>query len=730
MNEKDIYREAVSQTVLSAEKKTEIINRLKSAKKNGKKTEVIAVSAVVAKKKRRIKTISAIAAVLVVVIGASWLLSNFIHIYSVSSPISVEEYMHMADVAENAQYLPNENILATGNAVNSLSDAQTTGSTVLSGFYDDAMLLGSDDLAFSLENYRDLNDSLATVSSTSSKQEMSIYDIKKEVQTALEIVPGYDQWFMLPGSLPHLDEEKHSALSYYAFKIGYDKTSGKITVERLCFKRRAESYDKNSGKFYSTGDAYQRQYFKVEYYFDEDQREVVDCTVIDYLCIDDKNYYPISAQRLINVKDSSLTKYAATYMRSPDVVDPSRFGNNDSLYDLTDMYDYGINTIVIQMNYDSSDDISFIKSYYEAPDAHYGRATLGELTYYRKTPDHSAYFTAGWDNRTDDWDESIRVYNNITTNIPSKVRDSIIRSFAYIRDIRYNMLCDECEDNKPSADGIFIDCRHGVLLDHVNRSQIQIFSDSENILGDPQTVLNGITEQYAKAASCLGLETGFTLGEGEHFFETSVNNFCVDLSKEYYYKNVQTTDYAQTDKTVNKSSTQMKEKHVVDAIKDKYDFTYDVDDDSVMKGTDVYYDVELKTNICDPDPDCGYYLAVILQREEADAPYTVLARVPIDARSDENVRISGHLTIDTLVEYSLKQCPAYDSSMHFRLAYAVVKYSASGSSVLVSPSRTIDVDYSDSRDLINTRMYYDHGGIRHSYCVSPYNGGISIRLGY
>lgn len=126
----------------------------------------------------------------------------------------------------------------------------------------------------------------------------------------------------------------------------------------------------------------------------------------------------------------------------------------------------------------------------------------------------------------------------------------------------------------------------------------------------------------------------------------------------------------------------MKEKHVVDAIKDKYDFTYDVDDDSVMKGTDVYYDVELKTNICDPDPDCGYYLAVILQREEADAPYTVLARVPIDARSDENVRISGHLTIDTLVEYSLKQCPAYDSSMHFRLAYAVVKYSASGSSVL------------------------------------------------
>lgn len=722
------YREAVEKTVLSDEKKRQIISRLKYDKKREKETEIVAVSAVAVKKKRSIKTLSSIAAALVFVIGLSWILATFIDIYYVNTPISREEYLYMADVAENAQYLPNENILASDGVAKSLGKVETVGSYG-SDFFDDAMYIGSQDLAFSLENYRDLNDSLATISSTSSGREMTIYDIKSEVMLALEVVPGYGQWFMLPQYLPHIDEENARTFSSYAYKIAYDKTSGKIVVERLCYKTRGESYDKESGKFY-THDTYQRQYFRVEYYFDESQREVVDCTVVNYLCVDEKNYYPVSAQRLINVKDSSLTKFAATYMRMPDVVDPSMFGNSNSVYDLTDMYDYGINTIIIQLNYNSSDDISFIKTYYEAPDAHYGRATLGELTYYRKTSDYSAYFTAGWDNRTDDWEEDIAVYNNVS-NYGSDVRKGIIRTFEYVRDIRYNMLCDDCERLKPSADGIFVDCKHGVLLDSVNRSQTQIFSDNTYVLSDPQTVFEGIEKQYAQAATNLGLDTAFTLGEGKYFFGTSVNAFCIAFSNEYYSKYVRTSDYASVDKTVNDSATKMKESHVAEALRDKYSYTYDADDgDSVMNGTDVYYEVELRANICDPDPNAEYYLAVILQREEADAPFTVLDRVPIDATSDEKFSISGHVDVDTLVEQSLRQCLNYDTSMHFRLAYAVVKYTSSGSRSLATPSRTINVDYTDSRNMINTRMYYSYGGVNHSYIVSPCRGGISIRLGY
>ncbi len=728
MIENDKYRKAVEKTVLSDEKKKQIINSLKNQKKREKETEIVVVSAVAAKKKRRIKTFSIVAAALVFVIGVSWLLSAFIDIYSVLAPISREEYLYMADVAENAQYLPNENILASDGVAKSLGSERAV-STDFSDFYDEMMYMGSDDLAFSLENYRDLNDSLATISSTSAGREMTIYDIKSEVQLALEVVPGYDQWFMLPQYLPHIDEENARAFSSYAYKIGYDKTSGKIVVERLCYKTRGESYDKESGKFY-THDTYQRQYFRVEYYFDENQREVVDCTVVNYLCVDKKNYYPVSAQRLVNVKDSSLTKFAATFMRMPDVVDPSMFGNSNSVYDLTDMYDYGINTIIIQLNYNSSDDISFIKTYYEAPDAHYGRATLGELTYYRKTPDYSAYFTAGWDNRTNDWEEDIAVYNNVS-NYGSGVRNGIIRTFAYVRDIRYNMLCDECESQKPSADGIFIDCKHGVLLDSVNRSQTQIFSDSASVLTDPQIVIDGIEKQYAQATTNLGLDTAFTLGDGKNFFETSVNDFCVKFGKEYYAKYVQNSDYASIDKTVNDSATKMKESHVTETLRDKYSFTYDADDgDSVMNSTDVYYDVELKVNICDPDPTAEYYLAVILQREEADAPFTVLARVPIDATSEEKFSISGHVNVDTLVEESLRQCLNYDTSMHFRLAYAVVKYTSAGSRSLATPSRTIGVNYDKSRELINKRMYYRYAGIDHKYIISPCRGGISIRLGY
>lgn len=722
------YCRIVSETALSEDKKAEIKTALESTCKKDNEIKVVAVSPS-AVRKRRIKIISAIAAVLVLVIGASWLLSAFINVYSVNSPISLEEYQYMADVAENAQYLPNENILASDSVARSLSVSASETVSQYENFYDEAISVESEDLSFSLENYQNLNDSLATISSTETNREMTIYDIKAEIRMALEVVPGYDQWFMLYRQLPYLNEEDSTKYAYNSYKVNYDKVSGKIVVERLRNKTRGDSYDKSSGTYY-TQDSYQRQYFKVEYYFDENEREVVDCTVINYLCVDGKNYYPVSAQRLINVKDFSLTKYAATYMRKPEVVNPSMFGNNDTVFDLTDMYDYGLNTIIIQLNYNSSDDISFIKAYYEAPDAHYGRETLGEVSYYRKTPDYSAYFTAGWDNRPSDWDSAIKAYNDVSTATGSDVRREIIKTFEYVRDIRYDMMCDECEEEKPSADGIFIDCKHGILLDRVNRAQTQIFTDSVSVMNDPDAVFDGITDQFAIAASELGITTAFTLGEGEYFFETSANEFFVESGKEYRAKQVLTADYENIDKTVNKSAVMLNEDIVSEALKNKYDFTYDVDDDSVMKGTDVAYDLEMKVNICDPDPDAEYYLAVILQSEKTNAPFTVLDRVLVDTASNEKIGINGHVDIDTLVEEALKQCTGHDSSLHFRLAYAVVKYSSSGSPQLISPSRTIDVDYSESANMINKRMYYVQGSVSHSYCVSPYNGGISIRLGF
>lgn len=559
------YCRIVSGTVLSEQVKIGIKN--KAAESRKKKTEVVAVSASDAKKRRRIRSISLVAALLVLVIGLSAVILPVLNIFNVKSPIPQEELLHMADVAENAQYLPNADILASSGYASALGDV--TVNSDADAFYDESLKMDSQDLRFTLENYRVLNDSLANISSTATSRKLTIYDVKEEVQFALDIIPGYDQWFKVPRNMPYLSEEKERAYAYNSYRISYDKESGNIVMERVCNNTSADTYDTESGTYYGD-ETYQRQYLKVEYGFDDEGNEVVDCTVIDYLCVDNVNYYPIAAQKVTNVKDRSLTKYAATYMRSYNVADPSAFGNNKRMFDLGEMYDYGVNTILIQLNYESSDDISFIKTYYEAPDGHYGTATLGELTYYRKTPQNAAYFTAGWDNREDDWEEDVKVYNDVDLN-GRDVRGEVIRTFAYTRGIRINMLCDECKDAKPSADGVFIDCIHGTLLDHVNRAKIQLMTDGDEILADHNIILDGITDLYAKAASVLGIDTAFTLQSGENFFEESVNAFCVTLGKDYHRNKVTTFDFEDIDKGSGfNSATMIDEERAAEYMNGKY----------------------------------------------------------------------------------------------------------------------------------------------------------------
>lgn len=721
---KDKYCTEISQIKLSDEKKAEIKNALRSAQKKQKETSVTVVSAK-AVKARRIKLVSAIAATLVLVIGVSWFLSSVINVFKVNDPISYDDYLYMADVAGNAQYLPNEKILAASDRANALNNSLEEESEY-DDYYQEVYKTEKGQLDFSLEDYRTLNDSLAIISNSSTTSDMTIYDIKKEIEFAIEIVPGYDQWFRLSNSLPYLSESDERNYNYYSYKISNDKDAEKLTVERLCWRTRGESYDISNDKFYS--DAYQRQYFKVEYYFDEEEREVVDCTVINYLCVKKNVYYPVSAQKLINVKDHSLTKYAATYLRQSDVVDPLKFENNDDLYDLTNMYDYGINTIMIQLNYNSSDDISLLKAYYETADKHYGRATTGELSYYRKTAEDTLYFTDGWDNRIKNDVEPMFVYNHARVyDSVSETHKNIVKSFSNVRNIRYNMLCEVCEKYKPSADGVFIDCSHGVRLSSINRTQNQIFSDNSAILSDSEYLISGISEQFATFTRNLELDTEFILSDNEKYvFESSVNDYVVRLGKDYYYNKVQTDGYGELDSYVDKTSAVMTEENIAEYMKDKYFFTYDVDDkDSVMKDLDITYSVSAKVNIINVDPGAEYYLAVIFENYNDSSDFSVLSKTPLNMTEGERTVVKGNVTVDFLIKETLRLSPDFDYDTEYKLAYAVLKVS-DNSITKVTYSRVIDVDYSDSLDKINNTMYYN--GI--PYIVSPCDGGISIRIWY
>lgn len=720
------YCRLISECELSEQMRSSIKQSLRKTQKKNIKESITVVSAS-AVKARRIKTFTLVAATIVLVLGVSWILSSFIHVFSVDSPIPKEESEYMAGVAQNAQYLPNENILAASESATSLNNyLGEEDDIVYDDFYQKIYETKQGELNFYLDDYRTLNDSLAIVSHSALSSETTIYDIKREIEMAIGVIPGYDQWFRLPDSLPHLSQDEEYRYLYNYYRINYDKTTDKITVERRRGTAIAESYDSNNDKLYD--DAYMREYFKVEYYHDEQGREVVDCTVISYLIVDNV-YHPITAQRLINVKDHSLTKYAANYMRSYDVAVPANFKNITEMYDLTQIFDYGIDTLIIQLNYNSSDDITLLKSYYETADKHYGLATTGELSYYKKTLEDTTYFTAGWDNREDGYDAPIHVFNEARVSDNANLtHKNIVDSFAQVRSIKYNRLCDECEADKPSDDGVFIDCKHGVLLSQVNRTQNQIFSDSRDILCDATPVFDGIEAQYANFAATLGIDTQFNINRGEeHFFETSVNDYIVNFGKEYFSKKVQTSGYSEIDEYVEKNKTYMDEDNVVEYIKDEYSFTYDVKNDTVMTGLTVDYNTSVKVNIADVDPEAEYYLAVILENCYDPDDFAVLNRTPVNFAEDGRTSITGQVTVERLIGETLRLSSSYSAGTEYKLAFVVIEISKD----VINPvtySRTIKVDNLNLLDFINDTMYYDYKGLSIPYAVSPCYGGISIRI--
>ena len=728
------YCHIVSETVLAEDKKTEIKNALHKAAKAPGKCGKIAVSKPSYVRKIALKWTAAVASVAIVVVCAGYFLLPIAtrkQRQTVKSPISAEDATHIAEVTENAQYLPNTELLASsGYSASALSSVLDDGG--YDPAYENVYKADEEVMSFSKDEYDEFNNNLATISGTGAVTAMTIDDLKFEISMALDNIPGYDQWFQMPYEIPQMSATQSNDYTLYSYNLSYDKESEKITMRRLGWRTRGETYDVQTGIFYD--DAYQRQYIEVEYYHDELGREVVDCTVFDFLCVKEGEYYPIYAQKLINIKDCSTTKYAVTYMRNFELV--NEIQNNDDAFDKSDMYDYGINTLIIQLDYSSGDDMTLMKAQYSTADKHQKLSTSGTAAYYKKSANSTVYYSNKWDNIV----SYINGYpvNSVQSGYcvnyyPDDLDKPEYRDYFHRRlgkalismsELRYAYTCDLCENSKITSDGVFIDCSHYILSPTVNRYFNEIISDDEKYFSDSSLVWLGMTSQLEKFVDNLGVEYDISLNMNGADFGNSINGFAVEFGKKYYKEKVNAGELGKIERYINENTTRIDEYEYPTEMIGKLTFTYGTVEDSKMDDKVLEISFSTHTSVSDPVADKEYYLCTLLVSRENYNDYSILSRVKLDPTSDEKVKVEFDIDLSSLIESWLSS----DNTKYgvgYVPSYAIMSYSEEEGFEYLSRPMTIDID-SRFNDLLEEYVVVNANGKSYVSYMTRYNYGLEF----
>lgn len=181
-----------------------------------------------------------------------------------------------------------------------------------------------------------------------------IYEIKNELAFVIEKVPAFNQWFTMPTMR---EEQGYTEIPYYEnwrYFIEFDETIKKLSVTRVCHMTRSSYINEDGFEVEEHDDdtAFrQLEVMKTNYYFNENNEEVVECFVY---CVgidnvrnssasynsNEKDYYPFEFIYFCNVKDSMMMKYHIT------ATEREHNGMNIQYTDI-----YGLRTEFLTANY-------------------------------------------------------------------------------------------------------------------------------------------------------------------------------------------------------------------------------------------------------------------------------------------------------------------------------------------------------------------------------------------
>lgn len=325
-----------------------------------------------------------------------------------------------------AQYLPDPEKLASQEKNAAAAHTMKTNAASLS---EDGEKEEKTNVArIGLEQFRKYIDSWGKLEGTGAGKYLgyNIYEIKDELYSILDSAPSFGKWFRMPDVNKYPDG-KAPYYAGWAYNIQYDEEKDSLSMTRVCVGTRFDYFDfekKKIVEYYNksgTESITQFEVMRTNYYYDEEDRETVECFVYTVACdhvkqfspgsgktmqyqSKEKYYYPVCVQYLKNVKDTSLTRYIIEYCEGNSIdrlkkEDNWVFGEHEhysSSYDITHRDSIGTCRDYLQLDYGGEENVRMLKVDQVDPTYFVGYDATNIL-YYAATEDGVGYATKCYD---------------------------------------------------------------------------------------------------------------------------------------------------------------------------------------------------------------------------------------------------------------------------------------------------------------------------------------------
>lgn len=526
-----VYTKALSEVSYDDDAKRKLFQNIYAAMQPAQKE----ANAVCQKRKAWIGVASAacaVALVLALALGIFGITSQGI---DVVNPISREDGLTMKSKAENAQYLPNLQLLGNKDSYGSKSNIALTsyGDNTKSAddFYNQYDVYVDDyELDFGTDDYREINDALGLIDSSLGK--MTAEDIKAEVSYIFDVIPGYDQWFRLVLGASSPDNRVYSDCLY---RVSYDKEKDIVCMTRVANHTSTSVYDGDARKFYATslGDGcYESEILSVTFTRDDENREIVECVNTRYFVLDG-SYYPVNRQYLSNVKDTSATKLDVYFTVKNDVCEgyADVIGDIANAYALNDISADGIFVKGIRLDYADNDDVELFKFDKWYPSEYSSAPVTTNIAYYGKKSDDRVFYVDSWDYYDEEASQGYIEFDNeysfsgYATETDGKwyIRAGAVKEI-FTTDISVGCqkgYCMYCEKEGYPYSDFLLSCGHIVSSDAITRHDKWCIYNTSNATFDESVIRKNIVSLLSK--TCDGIKTG--AGEFGNYDESDIYAF-------------------------------------------------------------------------------------------------------------------------------------------------------------------------------------------------------------
>ena len=607
------------------------------------------------------------------VFGGIIIYYNFIYNPYGEVSFNLEKARIVKDRIDKAQYLPNIALLS-GSKGQSLSTSSPD------------KVASSNDLKFTYADFKQLEDELAVLEGTAvGFGANTVYGIKADLLRVLDYVPAFGQWFQLPDYSHFEYDDTLYRSTGVRYKYDYDKETGRISVMSLSHTTVCNIYDSKHDKVISTRknqDVHQQQIRKIEYYYNEEGKEVVECSVVDFARYK-KNFYPIECQYLMNIKDTSTTKIQVvlkkeneTYSKDSEEYDPLDIDTNK---------EGGVLRKFLQLDYKDENNIEMLRVEQNFGTDYLSDITTTNLAYYLREGDNAVYFDDAWDyydaeNST--YKRAVSLRNEYELNCASRLlNDGTYLYFAEKESIVWNLMiggyhgrqvlgddnsrssrtvCNDCYEQEYNSGLKVYKCDHIKSKDTITRAHREVAYSSEEYMDYIYDILPwNISVVLSKIVEGIGVKNVDLINElpsickemNEEFeFESAFDSYLTKVAIDYIENASLKNDIETIYKTVKKEyvvvSPDSVLKSAVATVIELENFTEETTINNSVITASAQATLKAHTLL---EKDANYALGLVLYDSVNNTTYTLISNYVKYEGEDLSLSVSGTTDIKDLV---------------------------------------------------------------------------------